>query len=80
MNSHWQNDAVRVSTEEADQLGLLLERLRLAERPRHPRLQVFEARVDCLLQQRRIALLVAADDKALRLDAIRSERPLPRHR
>ncbi len=62
-----------------DELDLLLERLRLVERPRHPRLQVLEARVDRVLQQRRVARLVAADDEPLRLDPVRSGPPLPAH-
>ena len=70
---------VEAGAEELDELDLLLERLRLVERPRHPRLQVLEARVDRLLQQRRVARLVAADDEPLRLDPVRSGRALPAH-
>ena len=70
---------VEVGAELLDQLDLLLERLRLLVRPRHPRPQVLEARVDRLLQQRRVARLVAADDESLRLDPVRSGRPLPAH-
>ena len=62
-----------------DELDLLLQRLRLVERPGHPRVQVLEARVDRVLQERRIALLVAADDEPLGLDPVRSGPPLPGH-
>src|SRR5436190_2249920 len=36
-------------------------------------------RLGRLLQQRRVARLVAADDEPLRLDPVRSGRPLPAH-
>ena len=71
---------VELGSERPEQLGLLLERLRLAVRPEHPGAQVVEARVDRLLQQRRVARLVAADDEPLRLDPVRSGRaPLLAH-
>ena len=56
----------------ARQLHLLVERLRLVPRPRHPRPQVLEARVDRLLHQRRIVGLPAAQDETRRLDPVRN--------
>src|SRR4051812_2403561 len=70
---------VEAGAEELDELLLLLERLRLVERPRHPGLQVLEARVDRLLQERCVARLVAADDEPCRLGPIRSGRAPPAH-
>src|SRR5207245_6613119 len=50
----------------------LVERLRLESRPRHPRKQMLDARVDCFLDQRRVLGVVAADDEPLGLDPVRS--------
>src|SRR5581483_11591295 len=69
---------VELGAERLEQVGLLLERLRLRLDPRHPRPEMVEARVDRVLDLRSVARVVAADDETLRLDAIRSGRSLPR--
>src|SRR5262249_2032557 len=61
---------VEARAKAAEKLDLLVERLRLEPRPRHPGPQVVDARVDRLLEQRRILGVVAADDEALALDPI----------
>src|SRR5919198_1562504 len=66
---------VELAPEAAQELGLLLECRRLLERPRHPRHQVVDARVDRVFEQRRVARLVAADDHPLGYDPVR-RRPL----
>ena len=61
---------VELSAKPPEQLDLRLERLRILVRPRHPRPQVVEARVDRILQQRRVPRLPAANDEALGFDPI----------
>src|SRR5579884_3931031 len=70
---------VVVRAEVLDEVGLLLDRLRLVECPGHPRPQVLEARVDGLLEERRVAGVVASDHQPLRLDPVRSGQALPAH-
>jgi len=61
---------VELTAELAGQLQLLVERLRLVPRPRHPRPQMLETRVDRLLHQRRHRPLPAAQDETRRLDPV----------
>src|SRR5262249_16802140 len=61
---------VEARAKAAEKLDLLVERLRLEPRPRHPGPQAVDARGDRLLEQRRILGVVAADDEALALDPI----------
>ena len=62
---------VEVATEPAEESNPLLEGLRLAVRPLHPRAQMIEARVDRLLELRRVAWLPAAEDGSLGDDPVR---------
>src|SRR5204863_10149081 len=62
---------VELAAELAQELDFLGEGLRLVAGPRHPRPQVLEARVDRLLEQRRVTRIPAADDEAWRHDAVR---------
>src|SRR5579862_2881231 len=63
--------AVELAAEQAQQLDLLGERLRLLTCPGHPRPEVLEARVDRFLQQGGVDGLIAADHQPLRLDPVR---------
>ena len=58
----------------AQQFDLLGNRLRLETDPRHPRPQVLDARIDGLLEEWRVARVVAADDEAVGLDPVRRGR------
>ena len=62
---------VELASEGSQELHLLCQRLRLVVCPRHPRAQMVEARVDCVLQERRVARLPAAQDETLGDDPVR---------
>ena len=65
---------IEPAAETAEQLDLLGDRLRLETDPRHPRPQVLDARVDRLLEETRVARVVAADDETVGLDPVRRSR------
>src|SRR5919201_2466682 len=69
--------AVELRPETAEQLDLLVERLRLVARPGHPWSQVVDARVDSLLEKRRVLGVVAPDHETLGLDSVRRGRHTP---
>ncbi len=62
---------VELATEASKELHLLVDRLRLEADPRHPRAQVLDTGVDRLLEQRRVARVVAADHEPVGLDPVR---------
>ena len=57
---------VELPAKTSQELDFLVERLRLVDRPRHPRPKMLEARVERLLEQWRVARLPAADRRAAR--------------
>ena len=66
--------AIELPAKCAQQLDLLLERLRLEARPRHEWEEMIDARIDRRLQQRGVRRFVAADDEAIGLDPVRRSR------